>query len=468
MATTQDYINQLKIDKQNLVSMLNNMGVEASGNETFTSLTPKVGKIVTDPILQDKSITITENGTTNIVADEGYNGLNNVEVITNVASTGSTMNLFVQEEEPEKKDGIWIQKESEEINNVAIENIDLTEKWTNDIGSVRTPIAYGRAIKYKNYIYIFGGKNSSGTALNTACKYDLNTNTYTNIADMPTVMMSYMIGIVGTNIYLFGGSNGSVNQSHAYKYDILTDTYTRIKDLPAVRVLSGFASVGTDIYLIGGANASNVKYKSCYKYDTLTDEYIQIADLPVATTNWSCCTDGKNYIYSLGGFTDSGYTNKCYKYDISKNTWTSIASMPQTMGHNASGFINGCAYMFAGYNGQGRQYVYKYDPSTNKFSTLSNMSKVLFNAACAYGDNKAYLISGQTTNSYVSTISVYGLNSAKPLEEDSIVVSLNKDTYNTKILDNMAVSFDNVYFYKSNVYSKPTSYYGDGTKWTKI
>ena len=88
MATTQDYINQLKIDKQNLVSMLNGMGVEASNNETFTSLTPKVGKIVTDPILQDKSIEITENGTQTITADEGYDGLNNVEVTTNISSGG--------------------------------------------------------------------------------------------------------------------------------------------------------------------------------------------------------------------------------------------------------------------------------------------------------------------------------------------------------------------------------------------
>lgn len=88
MATTMDYINQLKADKQNAVSMLNNMGVEASDSETFTSLVPKIGKIVTDPILQDKSITITENGTTNILADEGYDGLNNVEVTTNIESSG--------------------------------------------------------------------------------------------------------------------------------------------------------------------------------------------------------------------------------------------------------------------------------------------------------------------------------------------------------------------------------------------
>ena len=88
MATTQDYINQLKVDKQNLVSMLNNMGVEATESETFTSLTPKVGKIVTDPILQDKNVEITENGTTTITADSGYDGLNNVNVTTNIG--GST------------------------------------------------------------------------------------------------------------------------------------------------------------------------------------------------------------------------------------------------------------------------------------------------------------------------------------------------------------------------------------------
>lgn len=93
MATTQEYINQLKIDKQNLVSMLNNMGVEATNNETFTSLTPKVGKIVTDPILQDKAIEITENGTQTISADEGYNGLNNVTVTTNVESSGGGLSI---------------------------------------------------------------------------------------------------------------------------------------------------------------------------------------------------------------------------------------------------------------------------------------------------------------------------------------------------------------------------------------
>ena len=41
-----------------------------------------------EPLLQDKSVEITENGTTNVVADEGYDGLNSVEVNVNVESSG--------------------------------------------------------------------------------------------------------------------------------------------------------------------------------------------------------------------------------------------------------------------------------------------------------------------------------------------------------------------------------------------
>lgn len=40
------------------------------------------------PTLQDKSVTITENGTTSVTADSGYDGLSNVSVTTNVSGGG--------------------------------------------------------------------------------------------------------------------------------------------------------------------------------------------------------------------------------------------------------------------------------------------------------------------------------------------------------------------------------------------
>ena len=64
---------------------------------TISSLIHRLPDSEPDPILQDKSIEITENGITNIVADEGYDGLGNIEVITDVqndASTTSAMYLI--------------------------------------------------------------------------------------------------------------------------------------------------------------------------------------------------------------------------------------------------------------------------------------------------------------------------------------------------------------------------------------
>lgn len=106
MLTIQQQLNQLKKDKETLNTMLNTMGVETKGDETFTQLAPLVGKIVADPILQNKSVEILENGTTNIVADEGYDGLNNVKVTANIESGGEVIDMYSTEETKTNK--VWI------------------------------------------------------------------------------------------------------------------------------------------------------------------------------------------------------------------------------------------------------------------------------------------------------------------------------------------------------------------------
>lgn len=53
----------------------------------------EIENIKTDPVLQDKDLVITENGIINVTPDEGYDGLNNVDVTVNVTSSGDVYKI---------------------------------------------------------------------------------------------------------------------------------------------------------------------------------------------------------------------------------------------------------------------------------------------------------------------------------------------------------------------------------------
>lgn len=57
-------------------------------NNKLSGILEAINNLPTEATMQDKTIEITENGTTNVIADEGYDGLNSIEVNVNVESSG--------------------------------------------------------------------------------------------------------------------------------------------------------------------------------------------------------------------------------------------------------------------------------------------------------------------------------------------------------------------------------------------
>lgn len=254
MPTIQQQLNQLKDDKATLNTMLNTMGVETTGSETFTELAPLVGKIVTDPILQDKTIEIKENGTTNIVADEGYDGLNKIEVITNVPTGGGTV------VEPDYiTDGLvaWFDGE---------DTTDENNYWNSRVGD--------------DYIYNFD--NKLGTKTTNPFVMSKNSNEATNnfVYALGTAKdyyyQGYTIEVVGrvTSKYNVNGDTGgwliASNNVSAFGIGLTGDdgkiTFLNDTDRTDEKIHTGYynKTFGASLYLkaIGERGAST-------KYDLL-------------------------------------------------------------------------------------------------------------------------------------------------------------------------------------------------------
>ena len=146
-------------------------------------------------------------------------------------------------------------------------------------------------------------------------------------ANYPTT--TYLGTGVGHNgfLYSLGGNTTSALKTECYKYEVATDTWTQIASLPAGRVVLASAVVGDFIYAIGGSDGTNYQ-TTVYKYDIALNTWSTVAPLPVAT-GWCKAVGYNDKIYVAGGvLTGSILTNAVYVYDVTSNTWATATAMP--------------------------------------------------------------------------------------------------------------------------------------------
>lgn len=419
------------------------------------------------------------NDTLNAIL-QTINELPNVDSDTE-SNTYTSLNVYAQQDEPSDKNGIWIQAEDRNIENVYISDIEITasEVWDTDHGAIPAARAYAVAEKVGDYLYIFGGKNSSNSPTSTAYKYNLKDSTVTQLSNVPHNFMAGFIGKVGTDIYIFGGQTGSTNTSYtsnAYKYDTLTDTYTQIASIPANGLTQGgYVTIGTDIYLVGGiTNGWNLQ-NTIYKYDTLTDTYTKMANMP-KTNRVNCPVAVGTDIYIMGGLSDNGYLKTAYKFDTIKNTYTQLADLPFTWAHQVCAAIDGEIHIICGWNGsKGITTMYKYDIATDTYTQLEDGPYDVYNAAHCQEGKTVYIISGQTSSvGYRDAVMLYNGGTIMAFDRNTIVFSTITNDYQTKIITSdsltIALTFGNIYVYDlaTNKYLDATRYYGDGTQWIEF
>lgn len=130
---------------------------------------------------------------------------------------------------------------------------------------------YGAGILVNDNIYVFGGPSvSNNVAYSTAYKYNISNRQFTKLKDIPFRFARNNIIKIDNYIYLFGSSSdyktldGELNAYETYKksyrYNINSDSYERISDVPYDILVKRVELVGNNIYILGSNTTTNKKY----------------------------------------------------------------------------------------------------------------------------------------------------------------------------------------------------------------
>lgn len=379
----------------------------------------------------------------------------------NKASSGGSIkpNIFIQETEPEIKEGIWI-KANKELNKINVVDEISMGKW---VTSGITAIPYGdtgrACVTVGTEIFIFGGYNNA----NKAYKYDILTNTYTKLSDIPYGFANGIAVTDNSNIYLVGGTNAA--PKYIYKYNIASDTYEKMTDLEYQFYAGAGCLINSEIYLFTYSMTSGV---AVFKYNILNGQSTELqnfSSFPIKLDYGAGINIGTN-MYLFGGMSNR---TLAYKYDITTNTYEKLADIPYECYQSAICTDGSNIYLFGGTN-KYSQKAYKYNIVDNQYIQLTDIPNVFDFGYATCIDENIYLFGTKSNHTGVEKFQLTSF------EDKTVIIVQGEGQYKTKLLSisdiqgNLLYPFDDVYYNttESGLDDTLPTYYGTGTEWVKF
>lgn len=447
----------------------NNITVKAIETEEI-NIVPSTEEQVKEGVFNK----VTVVGDDNLVAENIKEG---VEIfnVTGTAKGEPRLNIFMQEEEPETKEGIWLKTSELSYDSVAFDK-DLTgePKWDTEANISDMPfyfvnVANNKAFTIGDKIYIC----CCGSTANVY-EYDIKTDTYKQLTSPPVSVSKGTFACDGKNIYAVGTE--SYGYLRIYKYNISTDAYSQVYNSSTKMPNPEVICVGTNIYIFGSSSTSYDD--KAYKFDTVTNTLFSCSTIPYNFINGSVASVGTD-IYLFGCQDNPTY---CYKYDTLTNTYTKKANVPVSNYYTGTASVGTKIYLFGGFTNP--QACYEYDTLTDTYKQMPTRLYAWNDyypvRATAYGSNKIYVFGGliegeqETSSSSYKKVQVLDLGS-KEYENNSVVVSQGAMAYQTQLVDTkangrMLVHFNDVFHYttENKLDKSMPRYYGNGTEWIEI
>ncbi|HEY1473147.1 MAG TPA: kelch repeat-containing protein [Pseudolabrys sp.] len=277
-----------------------------------------------------------------------------------------------------------------------------------------------------NKWYVMGGYDGANVQpQGIVTEYDATSDTWTNKKGMLVPAHHAAAVELGGKVYVFGGFVGRPGAkgwgpiANASVYDPATDSWKELAPMPTARGSANAVVVDGKIFVIGGAHA-NIPGKppteplwvgvpaivtgAVEEYDPAANTWRKRAPMPTGRNHfYAGVVDGK--IYAINGrlgtsfVTMSDVTDIVEEYDPKTDIWRYMGRSPTKRGDVVGGVYNGRLYVTGGEYEEPRGKVTfwafeSYDPKANSWQVLPHIQIARHGGAAAFIGSDFHAVGG--------------------------------------------------------------------------
>jgi len=199
------------------------------------------------------------------------------------------------------------------------------------------------------YAYAFGGQAPGPYGNSVAQRYDPASDTWVEVASMPTARHSLDAVELDGYIYAIGGHVGNSRRENE-RYDPVTDSWQSMATKPTAGSGLGVTAFGGKVYTFGGNRYGSMQ-SGIEVYDPGANAWQSAGNMPEAGEPWDAVAMGdKIYLAGGNGFaSEVGTSSHLWAYDPISGTWdTSLPTLNVARGYPVLVSVNNTLFAIGG------------------------------------------------------------------------------------------------------------------------
>lgn len=242
--------------------------------------------------------------------------------------------------------------------------------------------------------------------------YNMDTNSWQQLADLPGIARSSAVSFVINNEgYIGTGYNGDTSQelSDFYKYNEGANTWSQISDF-AGTARYGAVGFGSDTYGYVGTGYDGSDKKDFWRYDPVTDTWEESIGFGGDKRKDAITFTINNDVYLATGISNGVYEEDFWVFNLDTEVWTQLEDIDEDDDDNYYLFrssavaftINGKGYIACGEFGSSINTVYEFDPLDEEWEEKTEFELYARRDAIAFGNGeRAFVALGRNGTLYL-------------------------------------------------------------------